>query len=135
MERKTVNDFKVAFIADPPITASGRGTEINYSSILSRLIQEAGRWCKSYASDLFIDWRSIDEAIRNDGLESGSHLFGFRESGVDGERFILSRYAHRADYGDAGLEYRSIWRLDIDVDNDTEGGWQDIRMSLYEVER
>ena len=28
--------------------------EINYSSILTRLIQEAGRWCEYYASDLFV---------------------------------------------------------------------------------
>lgn len=30
------------------------GWRINYSSILSKLIQEAGRWCEHYASDLFI---------------------------------------------------------------------------------
>lgn len=130
---KTIDDFKQAFIAEPPITARGRGTDLNTSSILTRLIQEAGRWCKSYASDLLIDWISVDEAIRNNGLESGSHLFGFRENGVDGERFILSRYNGNSPA--PSLEYRAIWRLDITVDNDTEDGRQDIEMALYEVAR
>ena len=31
--------------------------EINYSSILTKLIQEAGRWTERYASDLFLGWR------------------------------------------------------------------------------
>ena len=31
--------------------------EINTSFILTRLIQEAGRWCESFASDLFVQWK------------------------------------------------------------------------------
>lgn len=135
MKARTIDDFKIAFVAEPAITASGYGTDLNYSSILTRLIQEAGRWCKSYASDLFIDWHSIDSAIRSGGLESGAHLFGFRESGVDGNSFILSRYDQLNCNSDPGAVYRAIWRLDIFVDNDTEDGRQRIRMSLYEVER
>ena len=34
--------------------------DINYSSILTLLIKEAAK-CKRYSSDLFIDWRSIDQ--------------------------------------------------------------------------
>ena len=34
---------------------------INLSSILTVLIQEAGRWCRSYASDLFIYWSSLQK--------------------------------------------------------------------------
>lgn len=38
--------------------------EINYSSILTKLIQEAGRWCEHYASDLFITWKhNIDKKL------------------------------------------------------------------------
>ena len=31
----------------------------NFSSEWSRLINEAGRWCESYASDILIDFESI----------------------------------------------------------------------------
>ena len=34
-------------------------SNINYSSILSRLIVEAGKRCEAYASDLFISWESM----------------------------------------------------------------------------
>lgn len=36
---------------------------INLSSILTVLIQEAGRWCRSYASDLFIYWSSLQKQV------------------------------------------------------------------------
>ena len=39
--------------------------EINYSSILTKLIQEAGRWTERYASDLFLGWKEIDEILSN----------------------------------------------------------------------
>lgn len=80
--------------------------EINYSSILTRLIQEAGRWCNNYASDLFIHWESIKEKIDNGTMSSCSYVFGFRESGVDGwDRHEKHKYDENY--------YRAVWTLDI----------------------
>lgn len=102
---------------------------INLSSILTVLIQEAGRWCRSYASDLFIYWSSLQKHVDEGTIESGSHLFGFRETGVDDEGTIFHKYAN---YGyTPAHEYRAIWRLDINVDTEDNK----ISMALYEVIR
>ena len=109
--------------------------DINYSNILTKLIQLAGRYCESYASDLFIDWSSIDESLQNASIESGSHLFGFRETGVDHNSFIFSRANESYRYYE--YAYRAIWRLDIEVQFDPyywyHKGRKIVLMNLYRV--
>ena len=57
--------------------------EINYSSILTRLIQEAGRWCEHYASDLFVQWKyEIEQKLDNGTLETNTFVFAMYNSGV-----------------------------------------------------
>ena len=122
----TIFDFKVndyAYSRDI-VTASGYVSsysgayEINTSGILSRLIQEAGRFCESFASDLFIDWKEIEKKIDcNDALFL-TYLFGFRQNGVDHNSFILSRY-NGGGYAFPEKEYRSMWRLDIKADGNS----------------
>ena len=121
----TFEDFKFNTYAYHLMTEEGRRSsysgkyEINYSSILSRLIQEAGRFCEFFASDLFIDWggvlRWMDEAGE---CEEAVFLFGFRQSGVDGNSYVLSRY-NGGCYRYPEKEYRSMWRLEIST-NDNE---------------
>ena len=130
----TFEDFKLNTYAYGLLTEEGRRDyysgkyEINYSSILSRLIQEAGRFCEYFASDLFIDWggvlRWMEEA--EDNSES-VFLFGFRQNGVDGNSFVLSRY-NNGCYRYPEKEYRSMWRLEIST-NDKDG----IKMILGRV--
>ena len=99
-----------------PITADGYLSsyswkyEINYSSILTALIQEAGRLCENFASDLFIDWEAVLRFIDSPDSESKTFLFGFRKDGVDHDSFIFSRYSNSM-HGE--YYYRSLWRLDI----------------------
>lgn len=126
---------------DKPICTKGEsrelygGIDINYSSILTRLIQEAGRYCESYASDLFLDWKKIDKQLDDESIESQSLLFGFRESGVDHAEFIRC-WANDNPYG-FGSRYRSIWRLDIEVTVDPDYWWnkdkKTVEMKLYRV--
>lgn len=136
MEKKTytIKDFETKHISTPTITASGRlthnGFDVNVSSILTKLIQEAGRWCRSYASDLFVDWRHIEDLLKSGVMDSNVYLFGFYESGVDSNKTIFNKYENQNVYGHARSEYRAIWRLDITVTDD-----HDIEMSLYEVNR
>lgn len=87
--------------------------DLNYSSILTRLIQEAGRWCEYYASDLFIDWKIIEKELENADLENTCHYFGFRKNGVDHLPFILSRLNN----GESREVYRAIWKLEVIVEN------------------
>ena len=133
----TINDFKP--IRTEVLETSGeltvnlftgeRTVSINYSSILTRLIQEAGRICEFYASDLFIDWRSIVKALEDGTIETGSYLFGFRDSGVDEAKSVLYWYNETGH----GLEhYSAIWRLDIDVEL-VAPGRERIGMKLYRV--
>ena len=129
--------FKTYSMYAKPIEADGYMEKngsiyINYSSILTRLIQEAGRYCESYASDLFIDWRTIDEQLEDGSIETESKLFGFRESGVDHTEFVYSRLYNSIRWGH--YEYRSIWKLDIVVEDDDYYG-KKISMSLIRVSR
>ena len=84
--------------------------EINYSSILTRLIQEAGRWCESYASDLFVQWKyRIDQKLDNGTLYTDTFVFAFRDSGVDHEEWYEN---HKNEYN----YYRAVWFLDVVTD-------------------
>ena len=93
--------------------------EINYSSILTRLIQEAGRWCEHYASDLFVQWKyEIEQKLDNGTLETDTFVFAMYNSGVH----------HKAWYENHKNEhnyYRAVWFLDVVTD---EGK---IKMTLH----
>lgn len=85
--------------------------KINYSSILTKLIQEAGRWCEHYASDLFIIWKcKIDKKLDDGTMSTEQFVFGFREDGVDHKEWYE---LHKNDVG----RYRAVWFLDVAVDN------------------
>lgn len=120
-------DFSTKTYYSKVIEARGRDFDINYSSILTRLIQECGRLCESYASDLFITWNGIIQKLKEKTMETSAYLFGIREMGVDHNEFVLSRYNNNKHY--ARHEYRKIYRLDVVVEGDS------IRMKLYEIER
>ena len=121
-----------------PIEASGcycpdiNGFDINCSSILTRLIQEAGRYCEQYASDLFFDWTQIDRLLSDGCMQTQSFLFGFRESGVDHIAFILSKGTDPCyEY-----QYRSVWKLDVVREKDSDPYCQSrnkLTMRLYRV--
>lgn len=132
MKIENIDSFKM-LDREAPITSDGQiingEVSVNYSSILTKLIQEAGRWCKAYASDLFIFWSAITERLQNGQLENASYLFGFYETGVDNAKSIINQY-QTTGYA-AGLRYRAIWKLDVAVKNDG----RICEMSLYEVHR
>ena len=87
----------------------------NFSSEWSRLINEAGRWCESYASDILIDFESIkaylERLTRGEESEGREFWFGFRQSGVDGLSFIKARTER--EY--ASHVYRAVWRWSFTV--------------------
>ena len=81
-------------------------TEINMSSIYTKLIQEAGRYCDFYASDLLFDIDKIHELIQSG--ESEAVYIGFRDSGVDGNQYISVKEPSAID-----SEYHAIYRVEI----------------------
>ena len=90
--------------------------DCNFSTEWSRLIYEAGRWCESYASDILIDFETIEAYLGQlaNGEESKGRefWFGFRQSGVDGLGFIRSRTER--EY--ASHIYRAVWRWSFTVE-------------------
>lgn len=127
--RITIDDFKmgsVLFTAEGywvnanqyynGISEEGK-FDINYSSILSFLIQRAGGICKHYSSDLFITWNYIQDKLKDSHYKGDKILFGFREMGVDSNGFILSRCNN---YGIKNMndEIKELYVLDIKVDED-----------------
>ena len=97
----------------------------NTADIFTRLIQEAGRWCESYASDLLVDIDSVKDAIRPEAVWSDrldfakdaegkgylEFMFGFRRCGVDHKAYIDAMYD--CNKNNADNYYRAIWRLRV----------------------
>ena len=119
-------DFSTKTYYSKVIEAEGRDFDINYSSILTKLIQECGRLCESYASDLFITWNGIVRELEERTMETSAYLFGIREMGVDHTEFVLSRCNNGSQ---PCYAYRKIYRLNVTIEDDL------IRMELYEIDR
>lgn len=117
-----LNDKHWRSAYEKPVTCEGYWSasmqkwDYNDSSILTKLIQEVGRLCDSYASDLFIDWSSLEKRIEKAGYDYTGEvcLFGLRENGVDHNAFIESRMDNYGDYW--RYEYRAIYKLVITVE-------------------
>ena len=73
MDKTTMDGFQKTCFGKT-IEADGQivcgKASINLSSILTVLIQEAGRWCRSYASDLFIYWSSLQKQVEDGTIRS-----------------------------------------------------------------
>lgn len=98
---------------------------INYSSMLSFLIKQAGTHCKNYASDLFITWQTVEILLKDPDAFHGTVFFGIRENGVDHLEFICNRltngFKHEQYIG-------GIYAIDFIAEDD---GF--CTMKLYEV--
>lgn len=86
---------------------------INLSTELTFLIKRAGEICKSYASDLFIDWKTIDIALHTRDFKGGKFLFGFRECGVDSFSYVIYRIECEHDYKET---IKELYLLEFEVE-------------------
>lgn len=85
---------------------------VNLSTVLTKLIQEAGRWCEAYASDLFIEWHAVERHLeKKEEFAYTSFIFGMRRFGVDDAIAIFNK----TQGSSASLlhEYRAVWCLDV----------------------
>lgn len=87
----------------------GKNT-INMSSIYTKLIQEAGRFCDAYASDLLYDINTIEAYIEKQ--KSTTRYIAFRRHGVDGNSSIEVKTTYEI------AEYRAIYQVDIEFSDD-----------------
>ncbi len=78
---------------DTPIYRS-ETINISIPDIETELIQTAGRWCERYASDLFIEWESMQKSLKKhiknkNAVKSEIFIFGFRHNGVDHDAYVM----------------------------------------------
>jgi len=108
---------------NPYVANIGYGrTNINISRIVDKLIRLAAKYTDRYASDVLIDIQNIIKTLEDGSIDTHDHFFGFRESGVDHNGFIESRYED-----ELCAEYRSMWRLRTEREGD------EVRMALRRV--
>lgn len=94
----------------------------DYPFFLSRLIQEAGRFCDYNSCGLFEAWKKLGELLKNPDYKGGKYPVGFYTYGVDtGDKVLDSLSRHGRFF------YRSVWLLCIDVKGNS------IRMRLIKI--
>lgn len=118
--KETVMDATGSFVEAYPYSKEGRWN-INYSGILSDLICKAGRYCKHYASDLFIDWKEIENSLDNADYKGDTYLFGFREMGVDHGAWIQCKLDDpwKSPREAIKYNYKKIMMLVVETDRET----------------
>mgnify|MGYP004674058749 CR=1 FL=1 len=87
---------------------------INISDISTFLIQNVGRYCDRYASDLFISHESLMNTINNLNPDRKTEYmwFGLRESGIDGIAYIIANIKdHSPEY--VSEYYRKVFCIRI----------------------
>ncbi len=104
---------------------------LNISGIFSELIQAAGMGCECYASDLFYDLTSINNAIKS--AEEKVFYIGIRTNGVDGESFVRSRLNRDSCSYEPNC-YLKLYRLSVSVENEEMTVLLE-RINEYEAER
>lgn len=107
------------WIENKPYSTEGRW-DVNYSDILTQLIQSAGRYCQRYASDLFIDWANIVKELDDGKPINNDYIFAFRTDGVD----------HKAFYNIRKTGYHEVWKLTIETEDN--GRWMKMKLELIE---
>lgn len=113
----------------PPICSeTGSYGNINTSQTLTRLVQETGRFTERFASDLFIDWKHVENIIgygnwmRPKNNETHYLAFGIRRDGVDGNAYVIRQLIDTTDkqsaYLNAEKTYRRLFILKIQLTYD-----------------
>ena len=124
----------------------GHIMDVNASSILTKLIQDAGRFAESYASDLFILWESFMDTLKKLDKEEifmgtvFATSFGIRRFGVDGNYYLMQRLAETVNgpgsyvgsYVYAEQVYRKIFLLET-ILSPGRCGSKRIELKLYDA--
>ena len=108
-------------------------TTINTSGIFDHYIENAGLFCRHYASDVLVDIDSINYYLKTfcetRSMESAQFYSGFRNLGVDGAIYIRTRLENPEVYGDFWETYNLVLFLDAEVKGD------EFILTLYEIEK
>ena len=100
------------WVESRPYSIKGRW-DINYSDILTQLIQSCGKYCKAHASDLFIDWSAIVRELEKGEDLYDTYIFGIRDYGVDHKFYYETRMTQPDLYGNPN--YHEVWELEVNA--------------------
>lgn len=109
---------------------------INLSDIMTKLIQDTGRFCERYASDLIISYESMMGVVNNLDTNRKTHYewFGLRQSGVDGIAYVLCNMNQNpASY--CSQYYRKLYcvRVSAIKDNEITVDLLDMTNNIYSI--
>lgn len=92
---------------------------INTSTILTKLIQDTGRFCERYASELFMAWEHMMIDIDGWNTRQGEvrFLFGIRKDGVDYDNFVVAK-VNRYNTSYLNEMYRKLYMIEVTIDTD-----------------
>ena len=88
---------------------SNQEYSINLSSIYTKLIQETGRFCERFASDVLYGIKTLESFMNETGPFEVTEFFGLRENGVDGFEYIM----HNFKNGYSASYYRKIYAVKL----------------------
>lgn len=132
-EHVLAEDYTRVSVSNTPVP----NVEINASDVQTKLIQITGRFCERYASDLICTLSDLDSFLHDIQINQPDRWtigVGIRESGVDGNLFILQRLkaTERPHFGyvTVSTDYRKILAIDIrdTVDPNSETAIRSIRL-------
>lgn len=140
------NAFDRSDKPDYMIMEEGYPGNVNISSILTRILQEAGRFSEAYTSDVLYDLDTLRTLAGNeyplDEDIDEIYTFGIRRHGVDGNNFVMSRLIDTmrplSSYLFAESQYRKILavRVTAKADRDEDGypiGITPVRFQLKDL--
>lgn len=102
--------------------------DMNLSKLATKLIQDTGRFCENYASDLLLTWTNIERAISIYETPKSIFCVGIKSDGIDENAAILNAIkSPKARY-----KYRKLYAIVIDHNELTATvTMRDISSSLF----
>lgn len=104
---------------------------INLSHLFTLLIREAAEHTESYTSDIFYDMQKLWDDLKGEttvlySQEEYDYIIGIRDTGTDGESFILTRNAGICDI--FSYLYKRMFYIRIRNDGKYSSNWKEIKV-------
>lgn len=107
---------------------NGQRTNVNYSDIVTELVQAAGMLCEYYASDIVYDIKDLENYI--DNIREEIMFIGIRSNGCDGLNYVISRFKNHDT-----KDYIRLYRLETSIPDESHFCVELKRVDSYDVEK
>lgn len=121
------------------VNETGNQGSINITSILTRIIQDAGRFCERYASDILYEIKNLQTLCDMYDLEEPIDeiiTFGLRENGSDHNAYIMNQLANSrqgSPYASATPYYRRVLAVHCRVYRDPDYSTPCVECELRDI--